>query len=63
MPAPAPSELAYIRFVSVENMMKLVHAIGIETVLKDLARYIEDDFRRWEKFDKTPASPAIPTRG
>ena len=54
MPAPAPSELAYIRFVSVENMMKLVHAIGIETVLKDLARYIEDDFRRWEKFDKTP---------
>jgi ornithine cyclodeaminase len=54
MPAPLPSELAYIRFVSVENMMKLVHSIGIETILKDLARYIEDDFRRWEDFDKTP---------
>ncbi|QXT39492.1 ornithine cyclodeaminase [Gymnodinialimonas ceratoperidinii] len=54
MPAPLPSELAYIRFVSVENMMKLVHSIGIETMLKDLARYIEDDFRRWEDFDKTP---------
>ena len=54
MPAPIASELAYIRFVSVENMMKLVHSIGLETMLKDLARYIEDDFRRWEKFDKTP---------
>jgi ornithine cyclodeaminase len=52
--APAPSDLAYIRFVSVENMMKLVHSIGVETMLKDLARYIEDDFRRWEQFDKTP---------
>lgn len=53
-PVPGPSDLAYIRFVSVENMMKLVHSIGIETMLRDLARYIEDDFRRWEKFDKTP---------
>ena len=26
----APSKLAYIPFVSVENMMKLVHAIGLE---------------------------------
>ncbi|WP_282048277.1 ornithine cyclodeaminase [Sulfitobacter mediterraneus] len=52
--APAPSDLAFIRFVSVENMMKLVHSIGVETMLKDLARYIEDDFKRWEKFDKTP---------
>lgn len=54
MSAPLPSELAYIRFVSVENMMKLVHSIGIEVMLKDLAQYIEDDFRRWEDFDKTP---------
>lgn len=54
MPAPNPSELAYIPFVSVENMMKLVHRIGIETMLKELAEYIEQDFRRWELFDKTP---------
>ncbi|TKZ20489.1 ornithine cyclodeaminase [Shimia litoralis] len=52
--APAPSDLAFIRFVSVENMMKLVHSIGVETMLKDLSRYIEDDFKRWEQFDKTP---------
>ncbi|WBU54152.1 ornithine cyclodeaminase [Paracoccus sp. SCSIO 75233] len=54
MPAPNPSELAFIPFVSVENMMKLVHGIGLETMLRELADYIEEDFRRWELFDKTP---------
>ena len=54
MTAPKPSVLAYVPFVSVENMMKLVHHIGIEPMLRDLANYIEDDFRRWELFDKTP---------
>jgi len=51
---PAPSPLAYVPFVSVANMMRLIHRIGIERVLTDLAAYIEDDFRRWESFDKTP---------
>ena len=54
MPTPQPSKLAYVPFVSVENMMKLVHHIGIEHMLRDIAECIEDDFRRWEKFDKTP---------
>lgn len=54
MSNPAPSKLAYVPFVSVENMMKLVHHIGIETMLKGIAAYIEDDFRRWDLFDKTP---------
>lgn len=54
MTAPAPSNLAYVPFVSVENMMKLVHRIGIRTMLRDLSDYIEQDFRRWELFDKTP---------
>ena len=35
-------------------MMGLVHHIGIETVLRDLADEIEADFKRWELFDKTP---------
>ena len=51
---PSPSELAYVPFVSVENMMGLVHQIGIEKVLCDLADAIEADFKRWELFDKTP---------
>jgi len=51
---PAPSPLAYVPFVSVENMMRLVNALGIETVLAELAGAIEADFLRWPDFDKTP---------
>ena len=46
--------LNLVPFVSVDNMMKLVHHIGIERVLIDLAAEIEADFRRWPDFDKTP---------
>lgn len=49
-----PSKLAMVPFVSVDNMMKLVHHIGVETFLKDVAEAIEADFARWELFDKTP---------
>mgnify|MGYP005985579661 FL=1 len=49
-----PSKLAMVPFVSVDNMMKLIHFIGLEQMLKEIAQYIEDDFRRWELFDKTP---------
>jgi ornithine cyclodeaminase len=46
--------LNLVPFVSVDHMMKLVHVIGVERFLSDLADYIEADFRRWESFDKTP---------
>lgn len=49
-----PSKRAIVPFVSVDNMMKLVLATGVERFLVELAGYIEDDFRRWENFDKTP---------
>lgn len=52
--SPMPSKRAYVPFVSVEHMMGLVHHIGIEQVLTDLAAEIEADFRRWPLFDKTP---------
>ncbi len=42
-----------VPFVSVADMMRLILAIGIEPMLVQLAQYIEDDFRRWEAFDKT----------
>ncbi|PWE54335.1 ornithine cyclodeaminase [Metarhizobium album] len=54
VPVIAPSEKALIPFVSVENMMRLVHHIGIEKVLVELTDAVEEDFRRWEMFDKTP---------
>ena len=54
MPILAPSDKALVPFVSVENMMRLVHRIGIEKMLTGLADYIAGDFARWELFDKTP---------
>jgi ornithine cyclodeaminase len=59
----SPSRLAMVPFVSVDHMMKIVHAVGIEGFLKDLARYIEDDFRRWQAFDKTPRVAAHSAEG
>lgn len=49
-----PSDKALVPFVSVDNMMRLVHHIGIEPMLVALAAYIEDDFKRWPLFDKSP---------
>lgn len=48
------SELAMVPFVSVDNMMRLVHHVGLQTFMADLAAEIEADFARWELFDKTP---------
>lgn len=48
------SPLAIVPFVSVDNMMRLVLSIGVETFLTELAGTIEEDFRRWPDFDKTP---------
>ncbi|WP_299949605.1 ornithine cyclodeaminase [uncultured Ruegeria sp.] len=61
--APAPSERAYVPFVSVDNMMQLIHRIGIEPMLAGIAGYIEEDFRRWELFDKTPRVAAHSNEG
>ncbi len=46
--------LNLVPFVSVDHMMKLVHHIGVEAMLTDIASEIEADFRRWPQFDKTP---------
>lgn len=50
----APSHLALVPFISVENMMRFVLHTGVERVLVELADEVEADFRRWELFDKTP---------
>jgi ornithine cyclodeaminase len=54
MPIKPPSPLSLVPFVSVQNMMQLVLDTGVERMLASLADYIEEDFRRWELFDKTP---------
>ena len=60
---PQPSDRAFVPFVSVENMMRLVHAIGLEKMLVEMAGYIEEDFRRWPLFDKTPRVAAHSAEG
>jgi ornithine cyclodeaminase len=61
-PVPAvntkPSARALIPFVSVDNMMRLVHRVGLKTMLRELAEVIEGNFKRWESFDKTARIPA-----
>ncbi len=43
-----------VPFVSVDSMMKLVLAIGVERFIAELAAVLEEDFSRWEQFDKAP---------
>ncbi len=63
MNAPLPSARAFVPFVSVDQMMQLVHRIGIEPMLRALADRIEAEFRRWESFDKTPRIASHSTDG
>src|ERR1700722_4627684 len=47
-------KLNIVPFVSVDHMMKLVLKVGIDRFIVDLAAHIEEDFLRWDAFDKTP---------
>ena len=63
MTAPGPGMLSLVPFVSVDHMMRIVWDIGVERMIEELAAYIEEDFRRWELFDKTPRIPAHSAEG
>jgi ornithine cyclodeaminase len=52
-----------IQYVSVDNIIRLIHDRGIESLITDIANAIEDDFKRWEEFDKQPRIPAHSDRG
>ena len=56
-------KLNIVPFVSVENMMKIVLAIGVERFMVELAGFIEEDFARWELFDKVPRIAAHSAEG
>ncbi|WP_420862238.1 ornithine cyclodeaminase [Algirhabdus cladophorae] len=59
----SPSALAMVPFVSVDDMMKLVNAIGPAQMIAEIADYIEADFLRWDQFDKTPRVAAHSEEG
>jgi len=51
---PTGPKLNIVPFVSVDHMKKLVLMVGIDIFLTELTAVIEEDFRRWPIFDKTP---------
>ena len=62
MPArakPAASHLAFVPLVAVHNLMKLVHHVGIEKNLTEMAEKIEADSRA----DPTLTRPPSPNSG
>jgi len=42
-----------VPFVSVDNMMKLVIATGVQRFILELAQFIEADLRRWMEFERS----------
>jgi ornithine cyclodeaminase len=41
-------------FVGVRDMVRWVAEAGVEDAIVGIARYVEEDFRRWQALDKTP---------
>lgn len=48
------NELNLVPFVSVEDMMQIILEIGVEEMVAGITEYLDEDFRRWPQFDKTP---------
>jgi ornithine cyclodeaminase len=42
-----------VRYVGTGEMCQLVQSLGVEAVLSSLARYIRDDYVRWNEFEKS----------
>ncbi|GAA1885336.1 ornithine cyclodeaminase [Paeniglutamicibacter psychrophenolicus] len=42
------------RFVDVRNMVRWTATQGPEKIITGIMEYLENDFKRWESFDKTP---------
>jgi ornithine cyclodeaminase len=43
-----------VSFISVSDMIQLLKRVGIENFISDLVIYLEQDFLRWQSFDKSP---------
>lgn len=42
------------QFVDVANMARWIQKDGVENIITGMVEYLENDFKRWEKFDKIP---------
>ena len=52
-----------VRYIDVKNITKWVTETGIEPIISQLINYLEDDYRRWETFDKSPRAASHSTLG
>ena len=52
-----------VDFVDVENMAAWISNQGLDNVLAGVTGYIEEDFRNWPAFDKTPRVASHSTHG
>jgi len=52
-----------VQFVSVDNMIALVRQVGVEDIILKVADTIEDDFKRWDEFEKQPRIPSHSEKG
>lgn len=43
-----------VRFINVTNLARWAAHTGVEEIMRGLVAALEDDFRRWPVFDKTP---------
>lgn len=43
-----------MKYISSQNLVKLIHHVGLKTFLIELSNIIEEDYKRWNKFDKSP---------
>ncbi len=51
------------RYIDVKDVSKLVAEVGITQVLTTMASYIEQDYRRWDTFEKTARLASHSTDG
>ena len=59
----APSKLAMVPFVSVDNMMKIINSIGVAKAIAEISIYIEKTSSVGINFDKTPRVAAHSNEG
>lgn len=46
--------MSAVRFVDVPNMIRWVSERGAEAIIGEMAVVVEEDFRRWHEFEKSP---------
>ncbi len=55
--------MSAVRFIDVPNMIRWVSSRGAEAIIGEMAEVLEEDFRRWHEFEKTPRIASHSTTG